>query len=67
MIAAPIKIELTIQTVARPHKVLLKKKMLVPTYEAIEAIKKSMIEDYNRQYPGGEPLEVLDKIYGRRG
>lgn len=55
---ASIRFELKIQTVSRPHKVFLKKKMVAPTWDAIENIKKELLADYNRQYPQGEPLEI---------
>lgn len=57
--------EFKIQTVSRPHKVLAKKKIVVPTPEGVEVIKKELIANYKKTNPKGEAIEVVTRLVSR--
>lgn len=59
---AAVKIEFTVQTVSRPHRVVLKRKVILPNWDVVESFKKQLLDDYARQFPGSEPLEIKDKF-----
>lgn len=57
--------EFKIQTVSRPHKVLAKKKIIVPTPEGKEVIIKELTENYKKTYPKAEAIEIVTRLVSR--
>lgn len=52
------RIEVKIQTVSRPHEVLTKKKIVVPTMDDAQVACDALLVAYKKQYPKGVPLEI---------
>lgn len=64
---AYLKVRITVQTVARPHQVLLRKKFVLQNDEAVEMVKKRLLESYEAYYKAKkdvQPIEVLHQVVG---
>jgi len=56
------RIEVKIQTVSRPHEVLAKKKIIVPSMDDAQIACDALLVAYKKQYPKGVPLEISYKF-----
>jgi len=59
-----VKVQFTVQSVSRPHKIYMRHTAVLPDLSYIDDFKKGIVEGIMRQFPGIDELEVIDNFKG---